>query len=373
LLFLAFRRYAPKWPGVLITVALLTAASYALGFAERGGRVVGSIPAGLPAFGVPLLDWSAARALLPAAFVIALLSFMEAVSSAKVIALRRRTGWDENQELIGQGLAKVAASFCQSMPVSGSFSRSALNLAANAQTGWSAVVCAAMVLLTLLFFTPLLYHLPKPVLAAMIMLAVANLIDLGALKRAWLASREDGIAGTATFVATLAFAPYIQNGIVAGILISLVAFIYGRMRPRVQVVAVGEHGALHEVARGVEVNNAQVGIGALRFDASLYFANVSFFEEAVLALERSNPGIRFILIVAGSINSIDASGAEMLRSLADRLRQNGVTLVLGGPKQQIMDVAERTGLVTALGHANVYPTEHAAAVDLIARLKAAER
>jgi SulP family sulfate permease len=259
------------------------------------------------------------------------------------------------------------------MPVSGSFSRSALNLSANAQSGWAGVVCAAMVLLTLMFFTTLLYHLPKPVLAAMIMLAVANLIDLGALKRAWLASREDGIAGTATFVATLAFAPYIQNGILAGILISLVAFIYGRMRPRVQIVAVAADGTLHEVTPGQDTPPGHPGIGALRFDASLYFANVSFFEQAVLALERANPQIRYILVVAGSINYIDASGAEMLRTLSERLRQNGITLVLGGPKKQIMDVAERTGLATVLGYANVFPTEEAAARDLVARLDAAAR
>lgn len=368
-LFLLFRRFAPKLPGVLITVGVLTWASHAAGFAQSGGKVVGTIPGGMPAFGVPALEWGAAMALVPAAFVIALLSFMEAVSSAKVIALKTRTPWDENRELIGQGLAKIAAAFCLSMPVSGSFSRSALNLAANAKTGWSAVVCAALVLLTLLFFTPLLYHLPKPVLAAMIMLAVVNLIDLSVLKRAWLASREDGIAGTATFVATLAFAPYIQNGIVTGIIISLAAFIYSRMRPRVQVVTVGTDGTLREAADAHPAAATHPAIGALRFDASLYFANVSFFETAVLALERANPDIRYVLIVAGSINYIDASGTEMLRTLADRLRQSGITLVLGGAKQQILDVAERTGLIAALGRRNVYPTARAAAVDLIARMQ----
>ena len=133
------------------------------------------------------------------------------MSSCKVIALRTRKSWDENQELVGQGLAKVAAAFCQSMPVSGSFSRSALNLASNATTGLSGLVCAAFVLATLLFLTPFLYHLPKPVLAAMIILAVLNLVDLPGMLHAWQASRDDGFAGTATFVVTLAFAPNIQN------------------------------------------------------------------------------------------------------------------------------------------------------------------
>jgi SulP family sulfate permease len=195
------------------------------------GASWGTIPAGLPGLGVPALEWSAVTALLPAAFVIALISFMEAMSSCKAIAIKTRVRWDENQELVGQGIAKIAAAFCQSMPVSGSFSRSALNLASGARTGLSSLVTAACVVLTLLFFTPLLYHLPKPVLAAVIMLAVVGLVDLEAFRRSWRASRDDGIAAIATFVATLAFAPNIQNGILTGIIVSLAAYMYGRMRP----------------------------------------------------------------------------------------------------------------------------------------------
>ena len=128
---------------------------------------------GLPDFMVPQLGWEAIQALLPAAFVVAVISFMEAMSSCKVIAAKTRTPWSENQELIGQGLAKISAAFFQSMPVSGSFSRSALNLNCGARSGLSSLCAAAAVMLTLLFFTPYLYHLPQPVLAAMIMLRIA--------------------------------------------------------------------------------------------------------------------------------------------------------------------------------------------------------
>ncbi len=288
-MFVAFRKYAPRLPGVLIGVAILTAVSALSGFAERGGRVVGSIPAGLPGVGVPALEWGAITALLPAAFVIALISFMEAMSSCKAIAIKTRVRWDENQELVGQGFAKIAAAFCQSMPVSGSFSRSALNLASGARTGLSSLVTAACVLLTLLFFTPLLYHLPKPVLAAVIMLAVIGLLDLGAFRRSWRASREDGVAAIATFVATLAFAPNIQNGILTGIIVSLAAYMYGRMRPEIEARAVPATDAVQEGGRGA-APAAHATIGTLRFDAALYFANVSFFEETVLALEREESG-----------------------------------------------------------------------------------
>jgi sulfate permease, SulP family len=366
-LLLAFKRFAPRLPGILITVAILTGVSYATGFADRGGRVVGSIPAGLPTLAVPDLAWDSIKAVLPAALIVAVISFMEAMSSCKVIAIKTRTPWNENQELIGQGLAKIAAALCQSMPVSGSFSRSALNLACNARTGMSSVWSAAAVLVALLFVAPYLYHLPKPVLAAMIVLAVLSLIDFGALRRAWLANREDGIAGTVTFVATLAFAPDIQNGILIGILISLGAFIYGRMRPRVAIVSMHSDGMLRDVERyGLPPLHPQ--IGALRFDASLYFANASFFEDAVLKLERDRPEIRYILVAAQGINQLDATGVECLRTLAQRLRQSGVTLVLGGLKRQVMDVIERTRLVDELGEENVFPTEQAAIDNLLARL-----
>jgi SulP family sulfate permease len=316
---------------------------------------VGTIPPGLPGVGVPALEWNAITALLPAAFVIALVSFMEAMSSCKAIAGKTRVRWDENQELVGQGIAKIAAAFCQSMPVSGSFSRSALNLASGARTGLSSLVIAACVLLTLLYFTPLLYHLPKPVLAAVIMLAVFGLLDLDAFRRSWRASREDGVAATATFVATLAFAPNIQNGILTGIIISLAAYMYGRMRPRIEVRTVSDEPAVNDAgADAAPATHAQ--IATLRFDAALYFANVSFFEETVLALERANPHLRYIVIIANGINQLDASGVEMLRNLTLHLEQSGIALVLSDVKPQVRDVAERTGLLAVLGPENIHPT-----------------
>jgi len=366
LLFL-FRRFAPRLPGVLIMVMALTALSYATDFAEHGGSVVGEIPAGMPSMSVPAVSWRATIALLPAAFVIALISFMEAMSSCKVIAIKTRTRWDENQELIGQGLAKVVAAFCHSMPVSGSFSRSALNLASHARTGFSALIAAGFVLVTLLYFTPLLYHLPKPALAAMIILAVANLIDFSALRHAWQAGRDDGIAAALAFFATLAFAPNIQNGILTGIIFSLGAFIYRRMSPR--IVSLGIHGdgvlrdAMHH---GLPPLHQK--IAALRFDAALFFANVSFFEDAILKVERENPHLEYILVVASGINHIDASAVEMLRGLVRRLGECGITLVFSSAKRQFLDVVQRTGLAAEIGDRNIFGADDMALKELFRRL-----
>lgn len=358
-MLLALKKFAPKLPGVLITVVMLTWASYALGFAAMGGGVVGAIPQGLPSISVPPLDWNASITLLPASFVIALISFMEAMSSAKVIAIKTRQPWDENKELIGQGLAKVAAAFCHSMPVSGSFSRSALNLAADARTSMSSIISAAFVLLTLLYMTPLLYHLPKPVLAAIIMMAVINLINVPVIVNAWRANRDDGIASIATFVATLAFAPNIQNGILAGIILSLSLLLYRMMRPRIALLGVHQDGTLRDAQRH-NLPRLHPRLGAIRFDGALRFVNVSYFENAILELERDNPEVDHILVKCSGINEIDASGIDMLSNLITRFESNGITLCFSGLKKQVQEVMERTGLSRRIGLGNIFATDQEA-------------
>lgn len=358
-LLLAFKKLAPRLPGVLITVVALTWVSYATGYAAMGGSVVGVVPQGLPNFSVPPLDWKATVALLPASFVIALISFMEAMSSAKVIAIKTRQPWDENKELIGQGLAKIAAAFSHSMPVSGSFSRSALNLAANAQTGLASVASALFVLLTLLFFTGLLYHLPKPVLAAIIMVAVIGLVNFRVLRNAWRASRDDGIAAIVTFISTLAFAPSIQNGILTGILLSLALLLYRMMRPHVANLGLLNDGTLRD-ARHHRLRPLHPNVGAIRFDGALRFVNVSYFEDALLKVERENPAVRYILVKCNGINALDASGVDMLFNLVARFKSNGITLGFSEPKKQVRQVMDSTGLSQAIGPENIFTTDHEA-------------
>ncbi len=159
-----------------------------------GGEVVGRIPEGLPALALPSLSLDAIGSLLTAAIVISLVGFMEAISIAKALATKAKQKVDPNQELIGQGLANILGGFSQAFPASGSFSRSAVNFDAGARSGLSSVFTALFVLITLLFLTPLLYHLPQAVLAAIIIMAVIGLVNIEAVKHAWEASRHDGIA-----------------------------------------------------------------------------------------------------------------------------------------------------------------------------------
>ncbi len=320
-----------------------------------GGEVVGRIPSGLPSVSWPRLSLDMLGTLLSSALVITLIGFMEAVSIAKAMATRTRQRIDPNQELIGQGLANIVGSLSQSFPVSGSFSRSAVNLSAGAATGMSSVITGAIVLVTLLLFTPLLYHLPQATLAAVIMMAVINLVNFEAIKHAWKAHRHDGMAAAITFLATLGFAPHLDTGILVGAGLAIVLYLYRTMRPRVAILGRHPDGTL----RDAMVHNLKTSehIIVIRFDGSLYFANVPYFEDAILEEAARNPRAKYILVVGDAINEIDGSGEEVVRHLVQRLRENGVTMVFSGLKMQVLQVMENTGLHAEIGARHFFRTE----------------
>ncbi len=323
-----------------------------------GGEVVGVIPSGLPALHAPSFDWNTLRMLFATAFVIMLVAFMEAISIAKAMAIRTQQRIDPNQELLGQGLANVVGSLFQSFPVSGSFSRSAVNLSAGAVTGMSSVVSGALVVLTLLFFTDLLYHLPQAVLAAVIMMAVVNLMNFRAIGQAWKAHRHDGIAALVTFAATLGFAPHLDSGVLIGAALAIVLYLYRTMHARVAVLGRHPDGTL----RDARVHNLRTSehIIVVRFEGSLYFANVPYFEDVVLGESARNPKAKYILIVADGITEIDGSGEEVIRHLVSRMQENGITLVFSGLKASVLRVMDRTGLYAIIGVQNFFRNEDAA-------------
>jgi len=319
-----------------------------------GGEVVGRIPEGLPSISLPKFSWELIGSLLTAAIVISLVGFMEAISIAKAIAAKTRDKIDPNQELIGQGLANLVGSVTQSFPVSGSFSRSAVNIDAGAKTGMSSVITAAFVLLTLLFLTPLLYHLPQAVLAAVIIMAVIGLVNFGAIRHAWQANRHDGIAAAVTFVATLLFAPHLDKGIVIGAGLAIGLYLYRTMTPRVAILGRHADGTLRD-ARVHQLPPSRL-ITAVRFDGRLYFANVAYFEDAILEAVAGNPDAPYLLIVGDGINELDASGEEVVRHLVQRLRSGGITVYFSGLKKQVLDVMRATGLFDYVGQPSIFAT-----------------
>jgi SulP family sulfate permease len=320
-----------------------------------GGEVVGNIPSGLPSFSIPKLSWDAIVQLMSAAFVIAMVAFMEAVSMSKALASRTRQKLDPNQELIGQGMANVTGSFFQSYPVTGSFSGSAINLDAGAKTGFASVFNGLFVAVTLLLLTPYLYHLPQAVLSVIIMMAVAGLIHLDAIKRAWQANRQDGIVAVTSFVLTLVFAPHLDKGVLAGAGLALVLYLYRTMQPRVAVLARHDDGTL----RDAEVFGLKTcdNISMIRFDGQLYFANTSYFEDKIMERVSLKPDLKYVIVVGDGINNVDATGEEMLAHLAERLHAGGIEMYFSGLKKQVLDVFQRTGLYQRLGEQRFFRTE----------------
>ena len=327
-----------------------------------GGEVIGTVPKGLPSFGLPSLDWATVAHIFPYAAIISFLGFMEAISIAKAMAAKTGQRLDPNQELIGQGLANLLGAVGKSYPVSGSFSRSAVNLQAGAITGFSSVFTSLAVLIMLLFMTPLLYHLPQSVLAAVIMMAVIGLLNLSGFVHAWKAQRLDGIIAVITFACTLAFAPHLDKGIMVGVVLSLSVFLYKVMRPTVTVLARTEDAALRCAAtHGLRECER---IALIRFDAPLFFANASYLEDQVSERMRAKKDLRHIVIVAAGINDIDASGEETLSLLVDRIRSAGMDVSLCGVNEKVMRVLRRTHLDVKIGADHLYPTVEQA-VDAI--------
>lgn len=323
-----------------------------------GGNVVGTVPKGLPSLTLPKLDFGVMLQLLSAAVTISLIGFMEAISIAKAMATKTRQRLDANQELIGQGIGNIVGSLTQSYPTSGSFSRSAVNIGAGAVTGFSSVVTGIVVVVTLLWLTPLLYHLPQATLAAVIMMAVVGLINVSAVKHAWQANRQDGVVAVVSFVLTLAFAPHLDMGILVGAGLALMLYLYRTMQPRVAVLARHADGTL----RDAEVFGLRTceSISMIRFDGSLYFANTSYFEDKIQERVALRPALQFVIVVGDGINQVDATGEEMLSHLTERLRAAGIEILFTGLKKQVMDVLVRTGLHDRLGAGAFFRTDEQA-------------
>ena len=329
---------------VLVAVAITTASSWAMGF---DGQVIGEVPRGLPDLQLPVVDFEMVPQLLVGAAVLTLIGLMEAMSVAKTIATKSKQHIDVNQELIGQGLSNLVGSLFQSYAVSGSFSRSAINYDTGAVTGFSSVVCSLAVMLTLLFLTPLLYYLPQATLAVIIILAVASLFRVAPLISCWRVSHVDGITAVVTFAVTLASAPHLHIGILAGVLLSVGQYLLRTMRPHVAYLARHPDGALVDAdAHGLALDQR---IAIIRFDGRLYFGASSFFEDKILDALVKLPDLRYIVLDAGGINQIDATGEQTLRRIVGDLRDVDVDIYVTRAKQQFVDVLRRTGTMDYIG------------------------
>jgi SulP family sulfate permease len=322
------QRYFPKLPAILTVAVLSTATSFLIDYQGMGGAIVNSINIdGLFSFKIPSFDFNAMGTLFVYAITISLIGFMEAISVAKSMAASTKQRLDINQELIGQGLSNVTSSFFQGYPVSGSFSRSAVNLTAGAVTGFSSVVTVVIVGVTILWLTPLLYHLPLATLAAIILMSVASLIHFAPLKHAWKVEKHDGLVGLLTFVMTLVFAPHLENGIAFGVIMSLGLFLYRTMEPKFTELSV-QHGSIIASSFISDSDEVSQSVKLAQWSGSLYFANAAYFETKLLELiAKNNENLRYIIVDVAAIVQIDASGEQVLSSLVETCSNSGVEIL----------------------------------------------
>lgn len=326
-----------------------------------GIAVVGLVPQGLP---MPSLDFMKAEGwteLLPAAGMIAVIAYVESISVAKVLAFRRRQKIDPDQEFRALGLANVAAACAGTMPVAGGFSRSMVNFDAGARTQMAAIVTATLVGLAAFLFTDLLQNLPKAVLSAIIVVAVWQLIDIKGLKHTWSYDKGDGIAQGVTLVGVLAFG--IEHGLMLGVGLALVLFLYRTSRPHIAVVG---RIAGTEHYRNIHRHKVETWPQLLlvRIDENIYFANTPRVETDLHNLVLDSTITDVVLIFSG-VAYVDTSGLEMLETIEQELSSSGVRLHLAEVKGPVLDRLCGTKLYQRLGEERVYLSTEKAVEKLI--------
>ncbi|MDQ3377352.1 MAG: SulP family inorganic anion transporter, partial [Actinomycetota bacterium] len=331
----ALARFFPRVPGALVVAAVSTAIVYAFGLQGAGVGIVGEVPGGLPGLSMPPLGLETVRGLLPAALAVALVGFVESVSVAKAVAAKERYKLESNAELRALGLANVAAAFTSGMPVAGSFSRTAVQYEAGARTQLASVITAGVVVLTLLFLTPLFYYLPDAALAAVILVAVFGLLDFRQARRIFEVSPVDGATLVITFLVTLLVG--VEEGILAGALFALLAFLRRTAYPNVtQMGFVQEERAFLDVERWPAAETYP-DVLILRFDATLYYANIPYLEEKLIELVAEKPEVEWIVIDCRGINAIDVTAVEGLEALVSGYRSRGVGILLTHVKLRVRE------------------------------------
>jgi SulP family sulfate permease len=348
-LIIGIKKVNKNIPGPLLAVVFGILAVWGTGLTSMDVKIVGTVPEGLPSFQIPSLGLETFQSLLPIALTISLVSFMESIAVAKAIQAKHRNYKVlPNQELIALGASNIGGSFFQSYPVTGGFSRTAVNDQAGAKTGLASIISAVLIVLTLLFLTPLFYFLPKAILASVIMVAVFGLIDYKEAIHLWHSNRSDFFMLLVTFFATLALG--IEEGIGVGVILSLAMVIYRTTRPHVAVLGKVPGTAFYRNVDRFEEVEQRNDLLIVRFDAQLYFANVNHFKETLekLVLEKGE-NLKAIIVNGESMNQLDSSGVHALEEIIEQYTSQGIGLYFASIKGPVRDAMSRSHLIGKIG------------------------
>ncbi len=355
------KRIHKRIPGALIVTLLGIVVTYVFRLDQLGLSIVQDVPKGLPSFSLPSVEQSRIAELFPIAITLALIAFMEAISVAKAVEEKHKLNEVRpNQELIALGLSNVIGSLFQSYPTTGGFSRTAVNDQAGAASTLASFISAAIVGLTLLFLTPLFYYLPNTVLAAIIMVAVFGLIDIEYPKVLWKNRKDEFALLLFTFIITLTVG--IKEGILFGVLLSLLLLVYRSSKPHFAILARVKNSPYYRnIKRFPEEVEIDPEIVLFRFDGQLYFGNKDYFKSSLLqAVEERGASVSKLILNVEPINYIDSSAAFMLRQLVEDLASRNINVAVAGPIGPIRDILRRSGIVELLGKEAFYENTHSA-------------
>lgn len=355
-LILIVKKVNRSIPGPLLAVVFGILVSWGFGLTESGVKIVGEVPKGLPAFSLPGFSIDTVGTLLPIALTISLVSFMESIAVAKAVQAKHKNyKVIPNQELIALGAANIGGAFFQAYPVTGGFSRTAVNDQAGARTGIASIISGILIILTLLFLTPLFYYLPNAILAAVIMVAVFGLIDYKEPIHLWRTDRGDFWMLVVTFAATLGLG--IEQGIGIGVVLSLAMMIFRSTRPHMaELGQVPGAQVYRNVSRFANLKQRD-DLLIVRFDAQLYFANVNHFQDKMTELIRSkNTALRGIIINAESISYVDSSALHALEEFVKKYRSRNIKIYFTGVIGPVRDALRKAQLLDEIGEDNLYMT-----------------
>lgn len=369
LIMLALRRISRAIPGALIVVVLGTFLAWYFDLAALGLAIVGTVPEGLPELFIPDLSGDNIRLVSTTVFTVGIIGVVECISIAKVLEGKHQTYVIRpNQELLAIGLSKIAGAFFQALPSSGSFTRSAVNDDSGAKSGVSSIFTALIIALTLIFLTPLFFYLPKAVLAAIILLAVKSLFDFKAAYHLWKIHKGDFAMMLITFIITLIFG--IEEGVITGVLISLLAVLYRSAKPHIAVLGQLPGTTVYRNLNRFEQAESRDDILIVRFDDQLYFSNAEAFKDCIKTLVRERKDfLRLMILDASSIHDIDSSGLLALEEVFNFLQRHQVKLYLCSVIGPVRDMLHKSGLREKIGRENQFLKIH----DAVTYFKSDER
>jgi len=351
-IMLILKRFIPFLPGALVITILGIVLTFAFRFDQQGLAIVGQVPEGLPDFKVPGFKWASIKAVLPVVATVTVINIVESIGIAKALEAKNKdTKVRPNQELFALGLSKLGGGFFQAVPTSASFTRSAVNNDAGAKTGMASVIAAAATGLTLVFFTPLFFYLPRAILASIVLMAVRSLFELPAARNLWYTYRKDFFMMLITFLATLILG--IEEGVLTGVILSLLLVIYRASRPHVAVLGkLPDSDHFRNVERFPEAKQYK-GVIILRFDAPLYFLNIESFKDLIYDTVYAYPGkCKLVILDASSILEIDSSGMDAMEEVSDFLSEQGIRFFIAGLIGPVRDAFKRSELIEKLGLRN---------------------